>query len=239
MPLSCCPDAAPPVPNLDGSLAQITTRFLRVTKLHGLHYMGSRPQSWIQRLFWSGAFLASVGLLCTWSANRVHYLLSKPVHTRADMLWTPWVRFPAVTFCNHNPARFLHLTRPDLYSVGHWLGLTYENHSLLPTILEELPEEQRPWLSRLANYSRFLPPRLSPHTMESFFHRMGHQIEDMLLECHFRGKPCAPQDFNPVSGFHSCTQSGGGGVKHREDIGGHVKPYCSSFKHVNPPLFMP
>ncbi|XP_053141701.1 acid-sensing ion channel 4 isoform X1 [Hemicordylus capensis] len=198
MPLSCCPDGPPSVPNLDGSLARITARFLRVTHLHGLHYMGSRQQSWTQRLFWSGAFLASLGLLCTWSANRMQYLHSKPVHTRAHMRWAPWMHFPAVTFCNHNPTRFLQLTRPDLYSVGYWLGLTYKNHSLLPTVLEELPEEQRPWLSHLANYSRFLPPRLSPHTMESFFHRLGHQIEDMLLECHFRGKPCGPQDFTPV-----------------------------------------
>nr|XP_034982590.1 acid-sensing ion channel 4 isoform X2 [Zootoca vivipara] len=198
MPLSCYPDGSPPVPNLDGSLAQLTSRFLRATKLHGLHYMGSRQQSWAQRLFWSGAFLTSLGLLCTWSANRIHYLHAKPVHTRAHMSWSPWMPFPAVTFCNHNPARFLQLTRPDLYSVGHWLGLTYKNHSLLPSVLEELPEEQRPWLSRLANYTRFLPSRLSPHTMESFFHRMGHQIEDMLLDCHFQGKPCGAQDFTPV-----------------------------------------
>lgn len=206
--MSCCPDGSPPVPNLDGSLAQLTSRFLRATKLHGLHYMGSRQQSWAQRLFWSGAFLTSLGLLCTWSANRIQYLHAKPVHTRARMSWSPWMQFPAVTFCNHNPARFLQLTRPDLYSVGHWLGLTYKNHSLLPSVLEELPEEQRPWLSRLANYTRFLPSRLSPHTMESFFHRMGHQIEDMLLDCHFQGKPCGAQDFTPVSGF--CSAPGPG-----------------------------
>ncbi|XP_020647763.3 acid-sensing ion channel 4 isoform X1 [Pogona vitticeps] len=194
----CCSDQSPPGPHFDGSLAQATSRFLRVTKLHGLHYMGSRQQSWAQRLLWTGAFLASVGLLCTWSTNRMQYLRSKPVHTRAHMLWDPWMPFPAVTFCNHNPVRFLQLTRPDLYSVGHWLGLTYQNHSLVPSILEELPEEQHPWLIHLANYSRFLPPRLSPHTMESFFHRLGHQIEDMLVECRFQSKPCGPQDFTPV-----------------------------------------
>ncbi|KFQ15658.1 Acid-sensing ion channel 4, partial [Leptosomus discolor] len=34
--------------------------------------------------------------------------------------------------------------------------------------------------------------------MQSFFHRLGHQIEDMLMECRFRGERCGPQHFAPV-----------------------------------------
>ncbi|KFP85141.1 Acid-sensing ion channel 4, partial [Acanthisitta chloris] len=164
----------------------------------GLHYMCTRPQSRLRRLLWSLAFLASAGLLATGATDRLHHLLSHPVHTRARFAWAPQLRFPAVTLCNHNRARFLHLTKPDLYSVGQWLGLAQENHSLVPEMLAVLGEDQRTWLTRLANYSRFLPPRRSERTMQSFFHRLGHQIEDMLGECRFQGERCGRQHFTPV-----------------------------------------
>ncbi|NXP09085.1 ASIC4 protein, partial [Thinocorus orbignyianus] len=164
----------------------------------GLHYMCTRPQSRLRRLLWSLAFLASAGLLATSTADRLHHLLSHPVHTWARLTRAPQLRFPAVTLCNPNRARFLRLTKPDLYSVGQWLGLAQENRSLVPEMLDVLGEDQRAWLTRLANYSRFLPPRRSERTMQSFFHRLGHQIEDMLVECRFQGERCSPQDFAPV-----------------------------------------
>ncbi|CAM4628998.1 unnamed protein product, partial [Caretta caretta] len=194
-PHSCCPRGAPPAPG--GSFSQITARFLRVTKIHGLHHMGSHRQSRPRCLLWGLAFLLSLGLLGTWSSNRVGYLLSCPVQSRVRMERAAGLRFPAVTLCNHNPVRFLRLTKPDLYSAGQWLGLAGENRALLPGLLEGLPHAQRRWLSRLANYSRFLPPRPSEGTMPSLFHRLGHQIEDMLLACRFRGEPCGPQHFTP------------------------------------------
>ncbi|CAM4532756.1 unnamed protein product, partial [Lepidochelys olivacea] len=196
-PHSCCPRGAPPAPAPGGSFSQITARFLRVTKIHGLHHMGSHWQSRPRCLLWGLAFLLSLGLLGTWSSNRVGYLLSCPVQSRVRMERAAGLRFPAVTLCNHNPVRFPRLTKPDLYSAGQWLGLAGENRALLPGLLEGLPHAQRRWLSRLANYSRFLPPRPSEGTMPSLFHRLGHQIEDMLLACRFRGEPCGPQHFTP------------------------------------------
>uniref|UniRef100_A0A8B9PG78 Uncharacterized protein n=1 Tax=Apteryx owenii TaxID=8824 RepID=A0A8B9PG78_APTOW len=157
------------------------------------------PGSRLRHLLWSLAFLASVGLLAAGATNRARYLLSHPVHTRARVARAPQLRFPAVTLCNPNRARFLQLTKPDLYSLGQWLGLAWENRSLVPELLGVLREDRRRWLARLANYSRFLPPRRSERTMQSFFHRLGHQIEDMLVECHFQGERCGPQHFAPVS----------------------------------------
>lgn len=193
MPLSqsCCPDEEALAPAQDG--------FLRATRIPGLHYMGTRPQSRLRRLLWGLAFLASAGLLATGVTDRLHHLLSRPVHTRARLARVPQLRFPAVTLCNPNRARFLQLTKPDLYSVGQWLGLSREDRSLVPELLAMLGEEKRRWLTRLANYSRFLPPRRSERTMQSFFHRLSHQIEDMLVECRFQGERCGPQHFTPVS----------------------------------------
>ncbi|XP_009975579.1 PREDICTED: LOW QUALITY PROTEIN: acid-sensing ion channel 4-like, partial [Tauraco erythrolophus] len=145
---------------------------------------------------------AQLTLLATGTTDRLHHLLSHPVHTRARLAWAPQLRFPAVTLCNSNRARFLRLTKPDLYSVGQWLGLAQENRSLVPEMLAVLGEDRRAWLTRLANYSRFLPPRRSERTMQSFFHRLGHQIEDMLVECRFQGEHCGPQHFAPCYTFN-------------------------------------
>ncbi|XP_052531352.1 acid-sensing ion channel 4 isoform X2 [Tympanuchus pallidicinctus] len=190
LPQSCCPD--------EEALASAQGGFLRATRIPGLHYMGTRPQSRLRRLLWGLAFLASAGLLATGATDRLHHLLSRPVHTRARLARVPQLRFPAVTLCNPNRARFLQLTKPDLYSVGQWLGLSREDRSLVPELLAMLGEEKRRWLTRLANYSRFLPPRRSERTMQSFFHRLSHQIEDMLVECRFQGERCGPQHFTPV-----------------------------------------
>ncbi|XP_068051711.1 acid-sensing ion channel 4 isoform X3 [Anomalospiza imberbis] len=198
LPLACCQDGEVLTRPQDSSTPQLVVSILRATRIPGLHYMCTRPQSRLRRLLWSLAFLASAGLLAGGTADRLHHLLSRPVHTRARLAWAPQLRFPAVTLCNPNRARFLHLTKPDLYSVGEWLGLARENHSLVPEMLAVLEEDQRAWLTRLANYSRFLPPRRSERTMQSFFHRLGHQIEDMLVECRFQGERCGPQHFTPV-----------------------------------------
>ncbi|KAM6398079.1 acid-sensing ion channel 1C-like [Pluvialis apricaria] len=199
LPLACCRDGEALAAARDGGTAQLAVGVLRATRIPGLHYMCTRPQSRLRRLLWSLAFLASAGLLATGTADRLHHLLSHPVHTRARLAWAPQLRFPAITLCNPNRARFLRLTKPDLYSVGQWLGLAQENRSLVPEMLAVLGEDQRAWLTRLANYSRFLPPRRSERTMQSFFHRLGHQIEDMLVECRFQGERCGPQHFAPVS----------------------------------------
>ncbi|XP_053926299.1 acid-sensing ion channel 1-like [Cuculus canorus] len=199
LPLACCQDEEDVAVAQDGGPAQLAFGILRATRIPGLHYMCTRPQSRLRRLLWSLAFLASAGLLATGATDRLQHLLSHPVHTRARLAWAPQLRFPAVTLCNPNRARFLHLTKPDLYSVGQWLGLAWENRSLVPEMLAVLGEDRRVWLMRLANYSRFLPPRRSERTMQSFFHRLGHQIEDMLVECRFQGERCGPQHFIPVS----------------------------------------
>lgn len=220
LPLACCQDGEVLTPHQDSSTPQLVVGILRATRIPGLHYMCTRPQSRLRRLLWSLAFLASAGLLATGTADRLHHLLSRPVHTRARLAWAPQLRFPAVTLCNPNRARFLHLTKPDLYSVGEWLGLARENHSLVPEMLAVLGEDQRAWLTRLANYSRFLPPRRSERTMQSFFHRLGHQIEDMLVKCRFQGERCGPQHFTPVSSL----LEGAGQLSCSMDTGNDASP---------------
>lgn len=47
-----------------------------------------------------------------------------------------------------------------------------------------------------ADFQSFKP---RPFNMLEFYNRTGHDIRDMLLSCHFRGKACRPEDFKVVS----------------------------------------
>lgn len=47
-----------------------------------------------------------------------------------------------------------------------------------------------------ANFHNFKP---RPFNMREFYDRTGHDINDMLLSCHFHGTECRPEDFKVVS----------------------------------------
>lgn len=59
-------------------------------------------------------------------------------------------------------------------------------------------EKQLDILQEKANFRNFKP---KPFNMLEFSNRAGHDIQEMLLSCLFRGEPCSPEDFKVVSGF--------------------------------------
>ena len=110
--------------------------------------------------------------------------------------------FPAVTVCNNNPLRFPRLSKGDLYYAGHWLGLLLPNRTARPLVSELLrgDEPRRQWFRKLADFRLFLPPRHFEGISAAFMDRLGHQLEDMLLSCKYRGELCGPHNFSSVSG---------------------------------------
>ena len=57
-------------------------------------------------------------------------------------------------------------------------------------------EKQLEILQEKANFRHFKP---KPFNMREFSDRAGHDIQEMLLSCFFRGEPCGPDDFKVVS----------------------------------------
>uniref|UniRef100_A0A8C8BTP0 Acid-sensing ion channel 1 n=1 Tax=Oncorhynchus tshawytscha TaxID=74940 RepID=A0A8C8BTP0_ONCTS len=153
--------------------------FLKHTTFHGLRHVflsGSYPR----RLAWLLAFLTALALLFTWSSNRVRYLLSSPVHTKAHMVYAKRLVFPAVTICNQNLLLPRRMKKPDIFSAGRW---------------------DPPWspLSRILDFNHFLPPPLeSQPSMQQLLDRLGHQMEEMLLYCRFQGELCGPRNFSTI-----------------------------------------
>uniref|UniRef100_A0A672LND9 Acid-sensing ion channel 1-like n=1 Tax=Sinocyclocheilus grahami TaxID=75366 RepID=A0A672LND9_SINGR len=151
---------------LTRSAEDATTAFVLKTKVHGLKHAFSPYKSKTQRLFWLLAIFVCLGLLFTWSWNRILYLLSYPAVTKIHMVWSHNMTFPAVTFCNQNLLRMSSLTKADLYHSGYWMDI--------------IP-----------------PPDYQLDTTE-MIGRLGHQLEDMLLDCRFRGENCTYKNFTPI-----------------------------------------
>ncbi|XP_031990322.1 acid-sensing ion channel 2 isoform X2 [Corvus moneduloides] len=170
------------------------------TRLHGLRLMCSARAAPARRALWVLAFCTALGLLLAWSSDRLLHWLAFPSHTRVRTEWSRQLPFPAVTLCNNNPLRFPRLSKGDLYYAGHWLGLLLPNRTARPLLTELLraDEARLRWFAKLADFRLFLPPRHYEGISADFMDRLGHQLEDMLLSCKYRGELCGPHNFSAV-----------------------------------------
>ena len=204
----CQCDASRSKARRQGSLSEAGKLFLKHTTFHGLRHIflsGSYPR----RIAWLLAFLAALALLVTWSSNRVRYLLSSPVYTKAHMVYAKRLVFPAVTICNQNLLLPRRMKKTDIFSAGRWLGVFGKNWQITPAARDALiplrPDgdgSDAPWspLSRILDFNHFLPPpRESQPSMRQLLDRLGHQLEEMLLYCRFQGELCGPRNFSTVS----------------------------------------
>lgn len=182
-----------------GGISQATATFLAGTRLHGLRQACSPGSSLQHRALWVLAFCTSLGLLLSWSSNRLLYWLSYPSYTKVHMEWAKELPFPGVTICNNNPVRLYKLTKSDLYFAGHWLGLLMANRTARPIVSDLVQENRRDWFHKLSDFRLFLPPRNFEGTSLEFLDRLGHQLDDMLLSCKYRGDDCGPHNFSTVS----------------------------------------
>ncbi|KAJ0058773.1 hypothetical protein NL108_000481 [Boleophthalmus pectinirostris] len=183
---------------LKPTLKEVTASFITRTKIHGLKFMFSPDKSRPHRCIWVLSFLFCLGLLFTWSWNRILYLMSYPAVTKIHMVWAHNMSFPAVTFCNKNLFRVSSLTREDLYHSGYWMDLLYPNHTVMERSLAILKESHKKGLLKLLDFNKYTPPPGYRVNTTEMMGRLGHQLEDMLLECKFRGETCTHKNFTPI-----------------------------------------
>lgn len=183
------------------SWKEITVDFIMRTKIHGLKFVFSPDKSKPQRVIWIMAFFVCISLLGTWSSNRIQYLMSYPAITKINMVWAHNMSFPAVTLCNKNAFRVSSLTKDDLYHSGYWMDLMYPNHTVMERSLSIIKDSHKQGLLSLLDFNNYSPnPDYHTNTTE-MMGRLGHQLEDMLLECRFRGETCTYKNFSTV-----CTE---------------------------------
>ncbi|KAM6948250.1 acid-sensing ion channel 2-like [Aplochiton taeniatus] len=192
------PDRSAKKRTLKPTMKEITVAFMRRTKVHGMKFVFSPDKTKPQRVLWLLAFFVCVSLLATWSTNRIAYLMSYPVVTKIHMVWAHKMAFPAITFCNHNIFRVSSMTQADLYHSGYWMDLMFPNHTVMDRSLSILRESHKPGLLGLLDFSQYTPPQGHHADTTEMMDRLGHQLEDMLLECKFRGENCTHKNFSTV-----------------------------------------
>ncbi|XP_052398135.1 acid-sensing ion channel 1C isoform X1 [Carassius gibelio] len=184
---------------LTHSVKDATAAFVLRTKVHGLKHAFSPHKSKSQRLFWLLAIFVCLGLLFTWSRNRILYLLSYPAVTKIYMVWSHNMTFPAITFCNQNHLRVSSLTKADLYHSGYWMDIMHLNHTVNRQSVSMLKlSRHRERMLHLLDFSNYSPPPDHQHNTTEMIDRLGHQLEDMLLDCRFRGENCTHKNFTPI-----------------------------------------
>lgn len=190
-------EPSPPKP----TRGEVALSFITRTKVHGLKFVFSPDKSKPQRVVWVTAFCLCVGLLCTWSWNRIFYLMSYPAVTKIYMVWAHNMSFPAVTFCNQNAFRVSPLTKEDLYHIGYWMDLVHANRTAMEGSVSILRDGHKQGLLGLLDLDSHAPPPDHGANTTEMMGRLGHQLEEMLLECRFRGESCTHRNFSTV-----CTE---------------------------------
>uniref|UniRef100_H0XKA0 Acid sensing ion channel subunit 3 n=1 Tax=Otolemur garnettii TaxID=30611 RepID=H0XKA0_OTOGA len=154
--------------------------------LHGLGHVFGPGGLTVRRALWAVAVLLSVSAFLYQVAGRVRYYREFHHQTALEERESRQLTFPAVTLCNINPLRRSHLTPNDL----HWAG---------PALLGLDPAEHTAFLRALGQPPA--PPGFMPSPtfdMAQLYTRAGHALEDMLLDCSYRGQPCGPENFTTI-----------------------------------------
>lgn len=155
--------------------------------LHGLGHIFGPGGLTPRRGLWAAAVLLSLATFLYQVAERVRYYGEFHHETALDEHESHLLTFPAITLCNINPLRRSRLTPNDL----HWAG---------PALLGVEPAEHSAFLRALGRSPA--PPGFMPSPtfdMARLYARAGHSLEDMLLDCRYRGWPCGPENFTVVS----------------------------------------
>lgn len=156
--------------------------FFGVCSLHGAnHVFVENKKFGIRQGLWAVVFTMALSAFLLQVVDRVIYYFQYDYITMLDENSAKNMTFPAVTMCNYNFIRKSQMSYSDLIFMGPLLGFEEGMAPGFPLA----PEPDRPPGSRFS--------------LDEFYNRTRHRIEDMLLECNFRGLECGPENFREVS----------------------------------------
>lgn len=166
--------------------------FFSSCSLHGANHVFVEDKKFgFRQGLWALVFLMALSTFLLQVADRVIYYLQYDRITMLDEKTAPNMTFPAVTICNYNFIRKSQMSYSDLIFMGPLLGFEEGMAPGFPLA----PEPDRPPGSRF--------------TLDEFYNRTRHRVEDMLLECKFRGRDCGPESFSEVRQVKNSHQRSG------------------------------
>lgn len=155
--------------------------FFSSCSLHGAnHVFVENKKFGVRQGLWALVFILALSAFLLQVADRVIYYLQYDRITMLDEKMAANMTFPSVTICNYNFIRKSQMSYSDLVFIGPMLGFDEGMAPGFPLA----PEPDR------------LPG--SRFSLDEFYSRTRHRMEDMLLECNFRGFECGPESFREV-----------------------------------------
>ncbi|XP_035994178.1 acid-sensing ion channel 1C isoform X4 [Fundulus heteroclitus] len=153
--------------------------------LHGLSHIFLPGGVTFRRLLWAAAFCSSLSIFLLQVADRVIEYYQYPYVTILDEMDSPVMFFPAITMCNYNSFRKSKITRNDIFWMAGLLGVEQGDF-----------DDFMAALGQPTDNSKFFPSKT--FNMLEFVQRTSHDIEEMLLDCKYRGKDCGPENFTAI-----------------------------------------
>lgn len=154
--------------------------------LHGLSHIFLPGGVTIRRLLWAAAFSSSLSIFLLQVADRVIEYYQYPHVTILDEMDSPVMYFPAITLCNYNSFRKSQIRRNDIFWMAGLLGVEQADF-----------DDFMAAIGQPSDNTKFFPSKT--FNMLEFVQRTSHNIEEMLLDCKYRGKDCGPENFTTVS----------------------------------------
>lgn len=172
--------------------------------LHGLSHIFLPGGVTIRRLLWAAAFSSSLSCFLYQVAGMIILYYQYPHVTILDEMDSPVMPFPAITICNYNKFRKSQIRRNDIFWMAGMLGVEQGDFDDFIAALGQPTDN-----------SKFFPSKT--FNMLEFVQRTSHNIDEMLLDCKYRGKECGPENFTTVSmGQYPSVSSDGISVNSRK-----------------------
>eukprot|EP00058_Branchiostoma_floridae_P006647 XP_002592135.1 hypothetical protein BRAFLDRAFT_85006 [Branchiostoma floridae] len=167
-------------------------RFALDTDIHGMKHLIKRGP--IRRTAWVLMLLLSLGLMSFECMESLIYYFEFHHVTKVELQYTNNMTFPAVTICNMNKYRRSALGMRDLATVGPYIGIvdrqqfTLQQEHLYP----------KSWVDKVKNENLKALSKMSTGHQDFavFVKRVGHQVDDMIVNCEWRGSPCTAKNFS-------------------------------------------
>ncbi|CAH1802000.1 unnamed protein product [Owenia fusiformis] len=152
----------------NGHWKKVLKDFSGTTTVHGVRQIGENTPFFLRRVIWLCLVVTGFALFTHQLITSFLYYFSYPMSVTMKINYNTTLTFPAVTVCNQNAFRATMMEE---------LGL-YEN-------LTELYSEHGS--GEVSQSFRNL-------SLLHLFKTGGHQLEDMVLSCHWSGRECSPDE---------------------------------------------
>ncbi|KAK5614756.1 Acid-sensing ion channel 1B [Crenichthys baileyi] len=146
--------------------------------LHGANHIFVEEKKFgVRQGLWAVVFTTALSAFLYQVVDRAIYYRQYDHITMLDERVANNMTFPAITICNYNFIRKSQMSYTDLIFMGPLLGFEEGMAPGFPLA----PEPDRPLGSRFS--------------LDEFYNRTRHRIDDMLLDCSFRGLECGTENF--------------------------------------------